>query len=367
MAATAGTTLQSSPTLIISPIAVSYAPEAFINVDSELLAAVEVQGIQQQFEIDLSTVADVKALLEGFDVSGALYDTRLSDSSDGPVQIVDADLSALEVTMTADAVKKAAMRAVIEKGINEALDASGKVVDRWLADRLNDAFKAAFGSYLPTGWAEGQAPNPVNETSPTDQTQTPGTTNGGTGMPVGDVTTSIAITSGTEITGYAVDVLTDASNASADFWTAHENATQNFRNFIFRQVPQTNIKAYLPAGAAGISPAAALKTKALPLVEGNAMAFIFDVDLSNAGANPGAAGDEDVPVAIATGSATAGQSSFALNLGMRRITIQFNLTATADGLDGAADEAVTYNLVGNDNSLTAPANPAEGVNGSGSQ
>lgn len=322
--------------LIVSPIAVDYAPQAFINVDSEQLAAVNVTGIQQKFVIDLSGESDVVALLNGFRVAGAKYDTRLPDSSGGPAQIVDADLSALAVSMDSDA--KAALRAVIEKGLDQATNGAGNVLDTWLAGKLRDAFSAAFGN-LPTGTVAGAASEYDASEGMIGTDAAPGGAASGAA-----VETAIGITSSTAITGFAVDVLTDSDAASNEFWNQHDvSGAANLRNFIYRQIPAGHIKAYLPDNL--VSNETLLTTDALPLLKGDSMAFIFDVDLKDAGQDPtagSAATAEDVPT---TGSGGNGVSNFQLNLGMRRVTIEFKLTAEPTAhIVTASDQTNTYEL-----------------------
>lgn len=321
---------------VLSPVVTTYTPNAFINIDSALTETVTIAGIDNTFEINLDA-SSAAALLNGFDVSGVSVDCRLSQK--------DVNMGNLVVSMGGEGFK-----AVIEEAINGAVDASGNVIDAWLASQLRAAFLNAFASYLPTGSLGGD--NNATAVNGNDASQVLNSDNEpATDAGAGDGT--VAVTLETTISGFSVDVLTDASGAAANLIAQHTAAA---RASIFRQVGAARMYSYLPADASGA--AVALTTSALPLQRGDSIEFVFDIDVDTAGANAGSDDAEDIPTA-GTQPAAFGTASFSLNLANRRIALKIVL-------DNEGDVGTPFNVPGelkqNPVATVDTPNPGPGTN-----
>jgi len=136
------------------------------------------------------------------------------------------------------------------------------------------------------------------------------------------------VTATSTVTGFSVDVRTDSSGAIANLLAAH---TPGALKSIFRQVPKSNLIAYLPADASGS--AVPLTTRALPLIDGDSLEFVFDIDVNTAGAydSAGSTAPEDLPQAPGVnGNIPAdgpGSSHLSLNMANRRVALKIALSA----------------------------------------
>jgi len=239
-----------------------------------------------------------------------------------------------------------AFRNVISKAIAGATSSTGSLtLSKYMSKELYNAFTAAFGSVLlgftgasfisgaPDGSVAGTTitsagptytDNPVVETNPN----------------VGSAE-SVLVTSKTSVTGFAVQVVVDPSAAASNLWNTHTAATNNVRTVLVRQIPKSNLVKYLPEGATGAE--VPLVTDALPLVWGNKLNFVFDVD-TNTTPNENIPVEDNVTQAngdSAPGPTNVpGKNMFNLNLANRRVAFEFVL-GTADGVSVAGSKYLT--------------------------
>jgi hypothetical protein len=312
---------------IISPFVTSYNPDAFINVDSTLIETVAIGGIVNTFTITLDET-DSKTFLNGFDVSGLSVDARLSQK--------DINMANLIVSLTDDDTFRVPFKALLEKVINDATDDTGKILDLYLATQLKDAFLSSFGGLLQGGVElHGNGTSPT--TPPNAVPAVVGDANAGTSEEeqYDNTVATVSITLQTNINNFKVDVMTDASSAAANLINGHTTAALNS---MLRQCGKDRIVAYLVNDASGSNEM--LTTDALPLYQGDSVEFVFDVDVTAAGANAGADDSEDVP--------TAGDQApamFSLNLANRRVAFKISLygdsetTSIFNGLREQSHEA----------------------------
>lgn len=303
----------SSAYHMVSPCVTSYKPDAFINVDSSLVSGVEVSGIDSQFDISLNEADSIK-LLNGFTVSGFSVDCRLGKK--------DPNMSALAVALAGDDFKS-----VVAASIGSAQNSvtPKETIDKYLANQLRNAFVAAFGTYLPRGTitgnedgAEGQngdsTQNKQEAADPaTDARAAPG---------------AVAVTLTTTITGFKVDVLTDAAAAANNLVTQHAENSSSAPANIFRQIPRASWVQYLNDASGWAT--TYLNTDALPMLKSDTLTFVFDMDVNTAGATGTSATVEDVPVS-GDQSTDYGVSKFSLNLANRRVALNIKLTNDASG------------------------------------
>lgn len=294
---------------MVSPVVTSYEPKGFINVDSSLKESVVVSGIDSEFDITLSE-GDAIKLLNGFTVSGFSVDCRLGQK--------DPEMTGLAVTM--DSVD---FKAVVTDAINNAVNSASpsETIDKYLANQLRNAFKAAFPSYLPAGSLAGNGI--ANDSSNgIDATQTAGSTE--PAMDARAAAGAVAVTVTTTITGFKVDVLTDASGAANNLIVQHAANSSAAPVNIFRQIPKDSWKQYLNDVSGWAT--TYLDTNALPMLKEDVLTFVFDMNVDTAGANASAATAEDVPV-VNDQSTAYGEQKFSLNLANRRVALNLKLAA----------------------------------------
>jgi hypothetical protein len=117
---------------IVSPVVISYSPDATFGMTADAQEVVTVSGIMEKFVVDLST-GEALAFLNAIDVSGLTFDNTLGE--------VREELENCDVSF------KEGVRAVIARAIT---DASNGTVDMegWLKEQLRYAFIEAFPTYL---------------------------------------------------------------------------------------------------------------------------------------------------------------------------------------------------------------------------
>ena len=330
----------SSANHMVSPCVTSYEPNAFINVDSQLLEGVNVSGIDSQFDISLNEADSIK-LLNGFTVSGFSVDCRLGKK--------DPNMSALRVDLSG-----ADFKSVIANAINTATNVASptETIDKYLANQLRNAFKAAFGSYLPTGsitGGDGSAEiNGIDTTQTKQEAADPATDERAAAG-------AVAVTLTTTITGFKVDVLTDASVAADNLVEQHAASSSSAPANIFRQIPKDSWKLYLNDASGWAT--TYLNTDALPMLKGDILTFVFDMDVNTAGADAPNATAEDVPRS-GDQSDAYGEQKFSLNLANRRVAVNIRLT----GQSSAAFDVGAGKLRVQPAASSAGENPGAGVN-----
>ena len=327
---------------MVSPCVTSYEPNAFINVDSSLVSGVEVSGIDSQFDISLNEADSIK-LLNGFTVSGFSVDCRLGKK--------DPNMSALAVALAGDDFKS-----VVAASIGSAQNSANpkETIDKYLANELRNAFRAAFGSYLPTGTITGDEDDAVEDNG-IDSTQVEDATTD----PAKDARATVgavAVTLTTTITGFKVDVLTDASTAATNLVTQHAENSSSAPANIFRQIPRASWVQYLNDASGWAT--TYLNTNALPMLKGDTLTFVFDMDVNTAGANAPNSTAEDVPIS-GDQSTDYGVQKFSLNLANRRVALNIKLTNDASGpFDVGAGKLRVQSAAS-----SAGENPGAGTNG----
>lgn len=303
----------------VSPIVSSYTPGAYINVDSELTETVTVSNINETFKYELSGT-DLTAFLSGIAVSGVNVDTRLGK--------IDPNIADLSVTMGTVAATKDAFKAVLDKIIGNAeavtqpvMDAGGgnepdKKVASYLHAQLYNAFITAFAANLPSSNIE------AND----------------------EIVGSSTSTLNTSINSFNVYVDMDASAAAAAMITQHtgEDALKS----LFRQIPVSTLKKFLPADESqsnGLAVGAEqeLSTSSLPVLSGDKLVFVFDIDVKAAGENTGgntgtAVGGEEIPAdtngdAVPVAPAQGDSPLFTLDLANRRVAFEITLSSGSVG------------------------------------
>jgi hypothetical protein len=149
----------------------------------------------------------------------------------------------------------------------------------------------------------------------------------------GSVASSVAISSATHINAFSVEVRTDKAKAASNLWDTHAAAAPGgVMTALLRQLPKSNLNAYLPAAAKAADSTfdhQPLVTDALPLLPGDKLQFIFDIDVTSANTNA------VVPVADADGAQASGNSApgtavqgtnkFTMDLGKRRVALELVL------------------------------------------
>jgi hypothetical protein len=253
----------------------------------------------------------------------------------------------------------AAFKPVMMRAFDEAVtsDLTGTVIDKWLADQLKAAFLNAFGAASGLTVLQGVAGDVSGADSAVgDLSQNLVT---GDNAPAQDArnVASVLVTATSTVTGFSVDVRTDSSGAIANLLAAH---TPGALKSIFRQVPKNRLLAYLPADASGS--AVPLTTRALPLVDGDSLEFVFDIDVNTAGAydSAGSTAPEDLPQAPGTnGNIPAdgpGSSQLSLNMANRRVALKIVLA------DAERGETVDYKYLKAGDAEGAQYAPGAGTN-----
>lgn len=309
--------LQSSDHNILSPFVPAIEQTALINVDSSYGSEVHVNGVNAIFTKKL-TMAQTATLLNSMTVTGLYHDYRLGK--------VDPHLGS--VAMSAD------FATILETMVNEAQSSSANV-DQYLANQLKAAFVAAFGAALPTSNIDGTDQSAAANTAQSSSTSDPAADAGTGGQ-------STSVTARTTINGFAVDVNTDAAAVAAAIKNAHD---ANGRALLFQLVPRESVEKYMSAAhiAAGYKEVYP-STDAFPLVAGDKITFVVDINVHTAGADEAEVDANAVAEdAALPGNATAtyGASTFTLNLANRRVAFEIELYgsgATAFPVGSAAGE-----------------------------
>ena len=306
----------SSANRMVSPCVTSYTPDAFINVDSSLVEGVNVTGIDSEFDISLNEADSIK-LLNGFTVSGFSVDCRLGKK--------DPNMSGLAVTLAG-----ADFKSVVADAIGRATNVASpkETIDQYLANQLRTAFTTAFGTYLPEGHIEGgdtsAEVNGIDSTQVKQEAADPATDARAT---IG----AVAVTLTTTITGFKVDVITDAAVAANNLVDQHAANSSSAPANIFRQIPKSSWVQYGLLNDVSGWAESYLSTNALPMLKSDKLTFVFDMDVTTAGADAGAPGTaEDVPVS-GDQSTAYGVQKFSLNLANRRVALNIKLTNDASG------------------------------------
>ena len=321
--------LQSSAAndVFVSPIVTEMTPDGFINISGEVVTSVTVTGIHRAFDVSFNELADIAALLNGFELStangGTYLDARLGQNN--------YNYSSVSMRVAATTAFKAA----IWKALNTATDGSGEVVDQYLSRQLHHAFVTAFPALasmadLAQGAVAGAAVTGTVSAAAAGAINFTGIT--GVDEDVQSATTSL--TSTNNLHSFRVDVITDISEGANDLWTAHDGALARSRNALLTQLPRANLVSYMDSSGAGAIEGKyayiPLETTALPLVDGNTLAFIFDIDVDTANnaqsTNPPGEGSESVGGQMAGDSApnqsAFGSDSFSLNMANRRVALR---------------------------------------------
>ena len=313
----------------VSPYVSTYAPGAYINIDSSLNEIVTVTGIHNKFTVNLTDPTKVADFLGGFTVSNVTVDTRL--------QQLDMDMSGMSVDMSGNAFKSVLQEDIIKV----ATDGNGDAVGTYLHDQLYNAFVTAFGDMLPNstiapansnaaGGGGGSAGAPAQQLS--GDTAEASTNNNGT------VTAQV----GTIINSFDVLVDMDASAAAQAMIDQHATNASALAS-LFRQIPRTTWQQYLDMSSNGTyieGEAQDLSTNSLPLLKGDKLVFVFDIDVTAAGPNtegntgtaaggqeiPASTTYEDVPTAGPNQSTGLGVSYVSLNLANRRVAFEITLS-----------------------------------------
>ena len=310
--------ITSNSTNVVSPCVTTYNPNAFINVDSALTQVVNITGIDERFDISLNEADSIK-LLNGFTVSGFSVDCRLGQKDPNLAANWGVDLSSGD------------FKSMMEQVIENALDASGEKVDQYLANQLRNAFKAAFIGYLPTKTFGPDSDATAGPGSDSSQSVSAGAAPGAPSTPATDANTtvgSVSVNLTTTVNGFKVDVLTDKAEAAAALIARHQ-AIESSVKTIFRQSAWLSYLNDVSGWATTY-----LNTDALTMKKGDTLTFVFDMDVSTAGAEGGATDtNEDVPLSgVQTVNGGWGKSEFALNLANRRVA--FNIKLWTNGESG---------------------------------
>ena len=304
-------TISTGANNVVSPCFTTYDPNAFINVESALTQTVNITGIDEQFTTTLDETNSA-TLLNGFTVSGFSVDCRLGHKDPNMEANWSVDLSSAD------------FKSMIEYTFENAVDASGEKIDQYLANQLRNAFKAAFVGYLPTkAFSDADTTGGVG----TDSSQS--ASNGAPSGPATDANTtvgSVAVNLTTTINGFKVDVLTDKAVAAQALIDKHVDIESSVKT-IFRQSAWLSYLNDVSGWATTY-----LDTDALPMRKGDTLTFVFDMDVSTAGAEGGATDtNEDVPLSsvnVGADKSGWGKSEFSLNLANRRVAFNIKLTST---------------------------------------
>jgi len=329
MASEQAYSISSGDGVYISPVVTNHAPDANVNVESSMQDTVTVTGIVDYFTYTVTSDADAAAIANAFDVSGLWADCILSD--------INYDMTGLQVSMAAGA--SADFKTVIADAVLKAVDPSGNAINKYLSDELWNAFTNAFSAYLPIANLTG-----LTGLTPAGADSAPAVPSGSTADPAtstdGSVASSVAISSSTVINGFSVEVRTDQDKAASDLWDTHDAAAPGgVMTALLRQLPKANLNAYLPAGATAAGSTfdhQPLVTDALPLLPGDKLQFIFDIDVNSSNTNA------VVPIAdadgaqhsgsSAPGTALQGSNKFTMDLGKRRVALELVLPGTGTTL-----------------------------------
>jgi hypothetical protein len=246
-------------------------------------------------------------LLNAITVSGLYHDYRLGK--------IDPHLGS--VTLDAN------FNTIMELMVNDAVDDDNSVgVDKYLANELRAAFIAAFGTALPTSENEGPdvsaAAGAVQNEDNTDPATDAGTA---------DQSTSVMYK--TRINGFTVDVNTDAAATATAIKEIHEANSSRGAKLLFQLIPRGSVEKYMSAaniadGFKEVYPS----TDAFPLLQGDKLTFVVDIDVHTAGADENAvnasvaAEDAALPAEKAV---EYGASSFSMNLANRRVAFEIEL------------------------------------------
>jgi len=294
---------------IVSPVVIQYAPDATIGLTTDAQETVTVNGISETFTYPLADATAARAFLDAFDLSGLRYDEKL------PGQ-VDEDLSALELTVTA------AIKDYIVAAVNGgATAAGGATLKAWLEAQLRAAFVVAFPDYMVENGAGANIPdsgsNDVGAGQSAVAAAVPGTQlpPGGTAVEDSPASSLATIVRQTFINSFAVDVDVSGAPAADAFVDQFNAAAALLRRSLYRQIAKDSWIQYYTTGdpAAGIG-------AGLPLLGGDKLVFVFDVDVN---ATTGA---------TEAGAPTPAESNtILLNMGNRRVALEF-LMPGADGI-----------------------------------
>jgi len=307
--------LSSANDSIVSPFIAEISPTSLINVDSEYVNSVTVNGINAIFKKTL-TMAQTATLLNAITVSGLYHDYRLGK--------VDPHLGSVTLG--------AGFNTILETMVNSAVDDVNSVcVDKYLANELRAAFIAAFGTALPTSNNEGP-----DVSAAAGAVQTADNTDPATDAGTADQSTSVMYK--TRINGFSVDVNTDAAATATAIKAVHEANSSRGTKLLFQLIPRASVEKYMNAanialGFKEVYPS----TDAFPLLQGDKLTFVVDVDVHTAGANENAV---DASVAAEDAALPAdkaveyGTSSFSMNLANRRVA--FEITLAQPGAKGDA-------------------------------
>jgi hypothetical protein len=303
----------------VSPFVTSYTPGAYINIDSTVTEEVEVTGVQEIFAINLTDPTKVAKFLGGFNVSGVSVDTRLGKT--------DMNMSNFDVSMGGIDFQ-AELMDIIANASN-----GDKKIDEYLYDELYSAFTTAFAGKLPSSTISGN--NNAAAGSSGTVAEQPGSSN-----PAADAAGAFSsATSGLTTLINSFDVHVDMDASAAAFKLIDDHSEQNNHlalKSLFRQIPRTTWSQYVPAEE---HEALDLCTNSLPLLFGDKLVFVFDIDVKAAGSNSSgetgqAAGGDEIPASTeaenvptaGTQSDAYGTASFSLNLANRRVAFEITLS-----------------------------------------
>jgi hypothetical protein len=315
-------------TEVISPMVTNYSPDAYVNVNSEQLDTVVIQGINRVFEKTLSE-SDSATLLNIFKIENFSVDRTLGRND--PTEITSEMVSIRE---GASVDFKVLIADII--GPSGATDIANDHLDQYLANQLWVAFSNAFGSAISSANIPANA---LGLTAGIDVAEQGGQSLADPATDFMAAITAEAVTSNTSITGFSVDVITNGVTAAQKLYDAHvADTAKGAIASMYRQIARTKYAAYYYLGEDNSGSAVPLVTSALPLVPGDKLSFVFDIDVHTAAARPGVTTvPEDVPN---TGSTDAyGTSQFSLNLANRRVLFKLTMGGagpTIIGLDTSA-------------------------------
>jgi hypothetical protein len=297
--------VSTSSTQIVSPIVTQYAPDATIGITTDAQETVTVTGIAETFTYSLANDAAARVFLNAFDLSGLRYDEVNGQ--------VDEDLSSLNLTV------KSAINAYITSAVNDATSSNSKTLKTWLGDELRNAFVTAFPGYLsnpdadaPVADAADTAGDGVGQDVSGQSALNPTMpAPGGTGQDAVNANSLASIVRNTIINSFAVDVDVSGAEAAADFVSQFNAAAALLRRSLYRQIAKASWAQYYTAG----SPSAGIGA-GLPLLAGDKLVFVFDVDVNatTGGTHSGA----PMPVSANT---------ILMNLGNRRVAFEFVMPA----------------------------------------
>jgi len=295
--------VSTSATQIVSPVVIQYAPEATIGITTDAQETVTVQGIVKTFTHTLADATAARNFLNSFDLADLRYDEVNGQ--------VDEDLSALNLTLTGD------INAHVEAAVNTATSSDSKTLKTWLNDELRAAFLAAFPGYLASSGvgsdiSDGKYASGIGEVAAA-QSAVSGVPlpPGATAADAVDATALASILRSTFINSFAVNVDVSGANAGTDLVTQFNGAAAILRASLYRQIAKASWIEYYTMGdsASGIG-------SGLPLLYGDKLVFVFDVDVqaTTGGTEAGAPTPETA-------------NTILLNLGNRRVAFEFVMPA----------------------------------------